>query len=108
MLIPPTAAVEPAPGQRLVSVSDEVVGDNPEDLHPNVLPTVELRDAGGGSYASGHGRVALINGASSRSQPSPGGSIQSDALFEVPETATGLRAAFRAPGGGETMSVALD
>jgi len=104
---PPTHALEPGGGHRLVSVRYEAVRESGVS-GPADLPSVELQDASGGTYASEHGRVSVINGGSAPGERLPAASIRSSAVFEIPATATGLRATFRSATGSRTVIVPLD
>lgn len=94
---PAAAATQPAPGNRLVSIRYEVVSLGALPLLVTELPTLEVGDAGGGTYTSEHGRVNAEVGASRR--------IERSRLFEVPGSAGGLRATFRAHGRPDLRAV---
>ncbi|MDQ3896424.1 MAG: DUF4352 domain-containing protein [Actinomycetota bacterium] len=101
---PSTPEVRPAPGNRLVLVRYEMISMRADALDPSALPPFEVRDAAGASFRSEHGR-------SSRTAAGVQGGtrIESSAVFEVPASATGLRAAFRArpPAQDEVVMVPL-
>lgn len=104
----PASAVQPAPGNRLVSIRYEVVSESPVTLSVADLPVVELRDSTGVGARSEHGRLSLINGARTPGDLSAGRRMESSALFEVPGSAAGLHLAFRPVAGEGAVVVALD
>ena len=74
------------------------------------LPTVEVQDAAGATYPSQHGRLSMVGGAGRPGELPGGKRMESSAVFEVPASASGLRAAVRdqARPEAESVLVALD
>ena len=94
---PPSAAVQPSPGNRLVSIKYETVSQSSASRSMSDLPSVELRDSSGAGYRSEHGRISMVNGARTPGEVPPGKSTETTAMFEVPASATSLSVAFRPP-----------
>jgi len=107
---PSTTAVQPAPGNRLVSIRYEVVSQSPVTQNLSDMPAVELHDSTGAEYRSEHGRLSVVGGSRAPGELPAGKRMETSAVFEVPGPATGLRAAFRTPGraGEQGVMVALD
>lgn len=101
-----TAQMQPAAGHRLVSIRYEVVSQSSTDL--TALPVVELRDSSGAAYQSEHGRMSVINGSRRPGELATGRRMESNAVFDIPASATGLRGGFRLPSSPETAVVTLD
>jgi hypothetical protein len=93
---PGAAATQPAPGNRLVSIRYEVASLRAETLHVTDLPVMEVGDATGGTYTSEHGRLSSVNGMRRPGDLPAGTWMEASALVEVPASAAGLRATFRA------------
>lgn len=106
---PPSPAVGPRPGNRLVSIRYETVSQTSASRSLSDLPSVELRDSSGASYRSEHGRLSMANGARSPGELPGGKSMQTSAIFEVPASATSLTVAFRPRSHpGQEVMVTLD
>ena len=105
---PSSAAVQPRPGNRLVSIRYETVSQSSTSRNASDLPSVELRDSSGAGYRSEHGRISMANGARTPGELPPGRSMEASAMFEVPASATGLAVAFRPwSGPGQEVMVTL-
>ena len=106
----PTPQVQPASGNRLVSIRYEVMSQSGATHTLSALPAVELRDSTGASYQSEHGRLSVVGGSRAPGELPSGKSMETSAVFEVPGSATGLRVAFRSLGspGREEAVVILD
>ncbi|MGH9277314.1 MAG: DUF4352 domain-containing protein [Acidimicrobiales bacterium] len=105
---PPTPAVQPARGNRLVSIRSEVVSQSSATRNLSDLPAVELRDSTGASYQSEHGRLSVVGGSRTFGELPAGTRMETSAVFEVPESATDLRVAFRSllsPGHEEAVVI---
>lgn len=94
---PSTPQVQPAPGNRLVSIKYEVVSQSSESKKLSELPAIEVRDSTGAGYRSEHGRVSVIGGSGAPGELAAGKSMESNAVFEVPAGASGLVVTFRSP-----------
>ncbi len=107
---PSTPQLQPAPGNRLLSVRYEVVSQRFDSQNLPQLPHAEIRDPTGANYQSEHGRLSEVNGARAPGEVVDGRRIGATALFEVPAPATDLRVVFRAPAGpgDEEVGVALN
>ena len=106
---PPSTAVQPRPGNRLVSIRYETVSQSSTSRSMSDLPSVELRDPSGASYRSEHGRIGMANGARTPGELPPGRSMETSAKFEVPASATSLSVAFRPLSGpDQEVMVTLD
>ena len=92
---PPSPAVQPRPGNRLVSIKYEAVSQSSASRGLSDLPSVELRDSSGAGYRSEHGRLSMTNGARTPGELPAGRRMEASALFEVPASATRLSVAFR-------------
>jgi hypothetical protein len=103
-----TAQLQPASGRRLVSVKYEVVSQSSASKDLSALPSVELRDSTGAGYQSEHGRMSVINGSRTPGELATGRRIESNTLFDIPASATGLGVTFRLPSSPETAVVTLD
>lgn len=101
-----TAQMQPSAGHRLVSIKYEVVTQSSTDL--SALPVVELRESTGAAYQSEHGRMSVINGSRTPGELATGRRMESNTVFDIPASATGLRVAFRLPSSPETAVVTLD
>lgn len=94
---PSTPQVQPAPGNRLVSIKYEVVSQSSDSKKLSELPAIELRDSTGAGYRSEHGRVSMVGGSGAPGELAAGKSMESSAVFEVPAGASGLQVSFRSP-----------
>ncbi|MGI8810411.1 MAG: hypothetical protein ACR2KK_21680 [Acidimicrobiales bacterium] len=102
---PPSPQVQPAPGNRLLSIKYEAVSQSAVSQNLSELPAPELLDSTGTSYRSEHGRLSMVGGARTPGEFPPGKRMEASALFEIPASATGLRVAFRAPAGPDAQGV---
>ncbi len=107
---PPNPQVQAQPGNRLLLVRYEMVSLREDTRNMSDLPSVEVRDTTGGAYRSAHGRLSVVGGVGVPGEVAGGTRMESSAVFEVPASATGLRAGFRSPGrpDQEIVMVALD
>ena len=106
---PPSPAMQPRPGNRLVSIKYETVSQTSASWSMSDLPSVELRDSSGAGYRSEHGRISMANGARTPGELAPGRSMETSAMFEVPAPATRLSVAFRPlSGADQEVVVTLD
>lgn len=103
-----TAQMQPAAGHRLVSIKYEVVSQSSTSQDLSALPAVELRDSTGAGYQSEHGRMSVINGSRTPGELATGRRMESNTVFDIPASATGLRVTFRLPSSPETAVVTLD
>lgn len=92
---PPSPAVQPRPGNRLVSIKYETVSQTSASRSLSDLPSVELRDSSGAGYRSEHGRLSMTNGVRTPGELTAGTSMETSAMFEVPASETSLSVAFR-------------
>jgi hypothetical protein len=104
-----TVQVQPAAGNRLVSIRYQVVSTSSSSRDLSGLPAVQLRDSTGAEYRSQHGRASVI-GSQTPGEFAPGERMETNAVFEVSASATGLRVTFlsSARPGAETAVVNLD
>ena len=105
---PSTAQVQPAAGHRLVSIKYEVLSQSSTAQELSALPAVQLRDSTGAGYQSGHGRMSVINGSPTPGELATGRRMESNSVFDIPASATGLQVAFGLPTRPETAVVTLD
>ena len=107
---PSTPQLRPGPGNRLLSVRYEVVSQGSEPQTLSGLPLVEVRDSTGASYRSEHGRVSAVAGSSTAGEVPAARRMESNAVFEVPASATGLRVVVRSAArpGDEGVVVTLE
>jgi len=107
---PSTPQVQPAPGNRLVSIKYEVVSQSSASQNISDLPGVELRDSTDASYQSEHGRLSVVGGSRTPGELPAGKRMETSAVFEIPTSATGLRVAFRSltSPGHQRVVVTLD
>jgi hypothetical protein len=92
---PSTPQVQPAPGNRLVSIKYEVLSQSSDFKKLSELPVIELRDSTGAGYRSEHGRVSVVGGSGAPGELPAGKIMESNAVFEVPDSASGLQVTFR-------------
>lgn len=92
---PSTPQVQPAPGNRLVSIKYEVLSQSSDSKKLSELPVIELRDSTGAGYRSEHGRVSVVGGSGAPGELPAGKIMESNAVFEVPDSASGLQVTFR-------------
>lgn len=92
---PSTPQVQPAPGKRLVSIKYEVLSQSSDSKKLSELPVIELRDSTGAGYRSEHGRVSVVGGSGAPGELPAGKIMESNAVFEVPDSASGLQVTFR-------------
>ncbi len=92
---PPTPQTQPRPGNRFMSIRYEALNHTPEAQNASDLPSVEVRDSTGVTYQSEHGRVSVVAGSRNPGELVAGKRMESNLLFEVPASETGLRVAFR-------------
>ena len=106
---PSTPQVQPALGNRLVSIKYEVVSQSSASQNISDLPGVELRDSTEASYQSEHGRLSVVGGSRTPGELPAGKRMETSAVFEIPASATGLRVAFRSlTGPGDRVVVILE
>ena len=106
---PPSPAVQPRPGHRLVSIKYETVSQTSASRSLSDLPSVELRDSSGAGYRSEHGRISMTSGVRTPGELPGGNGMQTSAMFEVPASATSLSVAFRPLSGPDQgVMVTLD
>lgn len=98
---PPTPQVQPASGNRLVSIKYEVVNQSSASQNVSDLPSVGLQDSTGASYRSEHGRLSMVAGSRTPGQLLAGKRTESSVLFEVPSSAVGLVLVLRPMVGAE-------
>ena len=104
-----TPGVQPAPGNRLLLLKYEMISLSPDALDLSDLPSVDVRDTTGATFRSEHGRLSMAAGARTPGQLPAGKRMEASAVFEVPASATGLRAAFRAgPQPEEVVMIPLE
>lgn len=92
---PSTPQMHPAPGNRLVSIKYEVLSQSSDSKNLSELPVIELRVSTGAGYRSEHGRVSVVGGSGAPGELPAGKGMESNAVFEVPDSASGLQVTFR-------------
>lgn len=94
--LPPSPQVQPASGNRLVSITYEALNQDSTVAVISSLPDPVLRDSMGANYELKHGRSSIVGGSGSLELP-PGKSMEHIAVFEIPRSTAPLQVVFRSP-----------